>query len=114
MALPSLGPVVESSIDLPPIKGPKLEPQEIASIESIQTTAGMVGGPLKETVSDMAKGLPSTAASVAMATTAVARPIAEGMKVIPAAAGVVRATAHEAIKMEEGDTPPHSVQVRPR
>jgi len=106
VALPSLGPaVVEASIDLPPVKGPKLEPQEIASIENVQTTAGMLGGPLNERVSDMAKALPSTAANVAKATTAVTRPIADGMKVIPEAAGVVRATAHEAIKMKKGILP---------
>jgi 3D (Asp-Asp-Asp) domain-containing protein len=106
VALPSLGPaVVEASIDLPPVKGPKLEPQEIASIENVQTTAGVLGGPLNQSVSDMAKALPSTAASVAKATTAVTRPIADGMKVIPAAAGVVRATAHEAIKMKKGILP---------
>jgi 3D (Asp-Asp-Asp) domain-containing protein len=105
VALPSLGPVIEASIDLPPVKGPKLEPQEIASIEDVQTTAGMLGGPLTESVSDMAKALPSTAANVARATTAVTRPIADGMKVIPAAAGVVRATAHEAIKMKKGILP---------
>src|SRR5688500_786639 len=105
VTLPSLGPVVEASIDLPPVKGPKLEPQEIASIESIQTTAGMLGGPLTESVSDMAKALPATAANVARTTTAVTRPIADGIKVIPRAAGVVRATAHEAIKMKKGILP---------
>ena len=105
VALPSLGPVVEASIDIPPVKGPQLEPQEIASIESVQLTAGMLGGPLTETVSDMARALPSTAASVARATTAVTRPMADGMKAIPAAAKVVRATAHEAIKMKKGILP---------
>ena len=105
VTLPSLGPVVEASIDLPPVKGPKLEPQEIASIENVHTTAGMLGAPLTESVSDMAKALPSTAANVAKATTAVTRPIADGIKVIPAAAGVVRATAHEAIKMKKGILP---------
>ena len=108
VALPSLGPAVEASIDapdLPPAKGPQLEPEEIASIESVQATAGMLGRPLKESASDMAKALPSTAVNVAKATTAVTRPIADGMKVIPAAAGVVRATAHEAIKMKKGILP---------
>jgi len=105
VALPSLGPVVEAAIDIPPVKGPKLEPQENGSIESAQTTAGMLGGAAKEGVSDLAKALPSTAASVARATTAVTRPIADGMKVIPAAAGIVRATAHEAIKMKKGILP---------
>jgi 3D (Asp-Asp-Asp) domain-containing protein len=105
VALPSLGPVVEASIDIPPVKGPKLEPEEKGSIENAQTTAGMIGGAAKEGVSNMAKALPATAASVAKATTAVTRPIADGMKSIPAAAGIVRATAHEAIKMKKGILP---------
>ena len=88
VALPSLAPGIEASMDFPPVKGPKLEPDEIA-----------------EAVSDMAKALPSTAASVARTTTAVTRPIADGMKVIPTAAGIVRATAHEAIKMKKGILP---------
>lgn len=88
VALPSLVPVVEASIDIPPLKGPQLEPQEIASIESVHETAGMLEGSLKRSVSDMAK-LPSTAAKVANAATA----------------GIVRATAHEAIKMKKGILP---------
>ena len=105
VALPSLGPVVEASIDIPPVKGPKLEPEENSSIESAQKTAGMLGAATKESVSDMAKRLPSTAATVAKATTGVTRPIADGVKAIPAAAGIVRATAHEAIKMKKGLLP---------
>ena len=105
VALPSLAPVVEASIDIPPLKGPQLEPQEIAAIESVHEKAGMLEGSLTRGVSDMAKALPSTAASVAKATTAVTRPIADGLNVIPTAAGVVRATAHEAIKMKKGILP---------
>jgi 3D (Asp-Asp-Asp) domain-containing protein len=100
IALPSLAPV-EASMEIPPTKGPALEPEEIASIESLHEAAGM----LKETVSDMAKALPSTAASVARTTTAVTKPVASGINVIPAAAGIVRATAHEAIKMKKGIIP---------
>jgi 3D (Asp-Asp-Asp) domain-containing protein len=89
VALPSLAPAIsEASVDIPPLKGPKLEPEEVAS-----------------TVSDLAKDLPSKAASVARATTAVTRPIADGMKVIPSAVGLMRATAHEAIKMKKGILP---------
>ena len=104
IALPSLAPV-EASMEIPPAKGPQLEPEELASIESIHETAGMLGGPLMETVSDVARALPSTAADVARATTAVAKPIADGVNVIPAAAAVMRATAHEAIKMKKGILP---------
>jgi len=89
VALPSLAPAIsEASLDIPPLKGPKLEPEEVAS-----------------TASDLAKDLPSAAASVARATTAVTRPIADGIKVIPSAAGFMRATAHEAIKMKKGILP---------
>jgi 3D (Asp-Asp-Asp) domain-containing protein len=104
IALPSLAPV-ETSMEIPPAKGPQLEPDELASIESIHEAAGMLAGPLTEAVSDVVKALPSTAANVARATTAVTRPIADGINVIPAAAGIMRATAHEAIKMKKGILP---------
>jgi 3D (Asp-Asp-Asp) domain-containing protein len=105
VALPSLAPVVEASMEIPPAKGPKLEPEELSSIESIHENAGMLAGSLKESVSDVARALPSTAASLAKATTAVTRPIANGVNVIPTAAGMMRATAHEAIKMKKGILP---------
>jgi 3D (Asp-Asp-Asp) domain-containing protein len=63
----------------------------------------MIGGPLKDGVSDMAQALPTAAANVAKATTAVTRPIANGMKA--STFGIVRATAHEAIKMKKGILP---------
>jgi len=65
----------------------------------------MLAGSLKETVSDMTKALPATAANVARVTTAVTKPIADGVNVIPTAARIVRATAHEAIKMKKGILP---------
>jgi 3D (Asp-Asp-Asp) domain-containing protein len=100
VALPSLAPV-EASMEIPPAKGPALEPEDLASIENLNEAAGA----LKETVSDMAKALPSKAANVAKATSALTRPVANGINVIPAAAGIVRATAHEAIKMKKGILP---------
>jgi 3D (Asp-Asp-Asp) domain-containing protein len=51
----------------------------------------------------MAKSLPSKAVRVARATTAVTKPIAEGVEAIPAK--MARATAHEAIKMKKGLLP---------
>jgi 3D (Asp-Asp-Asp) domain-containing protein len=92
-------------MDFPPPKGPQLEPEELASIESIHESAGMLAGSLKETVSDMTKALPATAANVARVTTAVTKPIADGVNVIPTAASIMRATAHEAIKMKKGIIP---------
>ncbi len=104
VALPSLAPA-EASMEFPPPKGPQLEPDDLASIESVHENAGMLAGSLKETVSDITKALPATAANVARATTAVARPIADGINVIPTAASIMRATAHEAIKMKKGIIP---------
>ena len=104
IALPSLAPV-EASIEIPPAKGPQLEPADIASMESIGETARTLPGPLKKTVSEVASALPSTALRVAKPTTAVTRPIADGVNVISAAASIVRATAHEAIKMKKGIIP---------
>jgi len=104
IALPSLAPV-GAGIEIPPRKGPQLEPEAIADIERIRETAGMLGVPLAATVADMAKALPSAAARVAKATTAVTRPIADGMDVFPSAASLIRATAHEAIKMKRGIIP---------
>src|SRR3954471_14825548 len=59
IALPSLAPV-EAGMEIPPRKGPQLEPQVLADIEGIHEGAGMLGGPLRETVTEMAKSLPST------------------------------------------------------
>jgi 3D (Asp-Asp-Asp) domain-containing protein len=93
IALPSIAPM-KASMDIPPAKGPVLEPQEIASIEGIREAVGKLSSPLKESTADAAK-----------ATTAFTRPIADGINVIPAAANIVRATAHEAIKMKKGIIP---------
>ncbi len=104
VALPSLAPL-EASIEIPPPKGPQLEPDELSAIESIHESAGKLAGPVKETVIEMAKALPSTAATMARATTAVTKPIAEGVEVIPDAARTMRATAYEAIRMRKGIIP---------
>jgi 3D (Asp-Asp-Asp) domain-containing protein len=74
IALPSLA---TAETEVPPVKGPQLEPEASAAIESVART-----------------------------TTAVAKPIASGaLKAAPSAAGFVRATAHEAIKMKKGIIP---------
>jgi 3D (Asp-Asp-Asp) domain-containing protein len=104
IALPSLAPM-QASVESPPQKGPQLEPDVLSAIENVNANAGNLAGPVKETVVEMAKALPSTAANVARATTALARPIAEGVEAIPDAARMVRATAHEAIKMKKGIIP---------
>jgi 3D (Asp-Asp-Asp) domain-containing protein len=104
VALPSLAPV-QASVEFPPQKGPQLEPDVLSAIESVNDNAGNLAGPVKQTIVEMARALPSTAATVASATTALARPIAEGVDVIPDAARAMRATAHEAIKMKRGIIP---------
>ena len=104
VALPSLAPI-PASIEFPPQKGPQLEPDVLSAIESVNANAGNLAGPVKERIVDMAKALPSTAGNVARATTALTRPIAEGVEAIPDAARMLRATAHEAIKMRKGIIP---------
>src|SRR5947207_7742040 len=101
IALPSLAPV-EASGEIPPAL-PQLEPQVLADIEGVHAEAGMLSGPLGETVSNVTRKIPAAAAKVAKATTAVTRPIANGFEAIPAS--IVRATAHEAIKMKRGIIP---------
>src|SRR5438045_9487423 len=44
IALPSLSPV-EASVEVPPAKGPQLEPQVLAGIEGVQEAARQVGVP---------------------------------------------------------------------
>jgi 3D (Asp-Asp-Asp) domain-containing protein len=104
VALPSLAPI-QASLDSPPKKGPQLEPDVLSAIEAAHENAGNLAGPVKQTIIEIAKALPSTAANVAAATTALAKPIAAGVGVIPDAARMVRATAHEAIKMKKGIIP---------
>jgi 3D (Asp-Asp-Asp) domain-containing protein len=104
VALPSLSPA-EAANEIPPAKGPQLEPDQLASIEGIHEDAARLPDPLRQKIIEMAKAVPSTAASVARATTSITRPIADGLDVIPDAAGMVRATAHEAIRMKKGILP---------
>ena len=104
LALSPLAPGVGGT-EIPRRKGPQLEPDVLADIEAIHEAAGKLGGPLGETVSNMAKSLPSTAAKVAKATTVVTKSIANGVDVFPSNARIVRATAHEAIKMKKGIIP---------
>jgi len=105
IALPSLAPVVLAGVEIPPTKGPQLEPEDVGDVATIAEAARTLGGPLTETVSDIARALPSAAATIAKATTAVTKPIADGVDLLPLAARISRATAHEAIKMKKGIIP---------
>lgn len=80
VALPSLVSVAEA--ELPPIKGPQLEAETMSAIESVRERAGMLSEPVSERV-----------------------PKASTSKARPSAAGALRATAHEAIKMKKGILP---------
>ena len=98
IALPSLATAEDTEI--PPVKGPQLESPAIASIEN----AARIPDPAVKPAVSSAK-IPEAAATVATATKAVAKPVASGLKAVPSAAGFVRATAHEAIKMKKGIIP---------
>jgi 3D (Asp-Asp-Asp) domain-containing protein len=103
IALPSLA---TAETEIPPVKGPQLEPETLAAVESLRETAGMIPEPVKETATGAVRAIPGGAEAVARTTTAVAKPIATGaLKAGPSAAGFVRATAHEAIKMKKGIIP---------
>jgi 3D (Asp-Asp-Asp) domain-containing protein len=113
VALPSLAPAsmkidapaaAPIRFEIPARKGPQLEP-DVADAEPIRRVVDKLPAPLAEKVSDIARALPSTAVKVAKATTAVTKPIAAGVDVFPSTASIVRATAHEAIKMKKGIIP---------
>ena len=101
IALPSLTPV-DGGTEIATASLPPLEPQTLADIEGVHREAGMLTAPLAS-VASIAKSVPSATLKVARATKAVTRPIADGVESIPR--NVVRATAHEAIKMKRGILP---------
>ena len=101
IALPSLTPV-EAANEITPATLPQLEPQILADIEGLHAEAGMLTAPMRA-VATIAKAVPAATVKVARATTAVTKPIAKGVESIPR--NVVRATAHEAIKMKKGILP---------
>jgi 3D (Asp-Asp-Asp) domain-containing protein len=102
VSLPSLSSA-DTGIETLPPKGPQLEPEMLAEIESLHEEAGMLPQPIREGAGVIAKAIPSKAAKVAKATTAVTKPIADGVGAIPA--NIARATAHEAIRMKKGLLP---------
>jgi 3D (Asp-Asp-Asp) domain-containing protein len=101
IALPSLTPE-ERPTEIAPATVPAIEPELLADIEDVHQEAGMLAAPLR-TMTTLAKSVPSATATVARVTKAVTRPIADGVESIPRS--VVRATAHEAIKMKKGILP---------
>ena len=101
IALPSLSPV-EGASEITPAPVPPLEPRLLADIEGVHEEAGMLTAPLRN-MATIAKAVPSATVKVARVTKAVTRPIADGVESIPR--NMVRATAHEAIKMKKGILP---------
>ena len=103
IALPSKA---TAETEVPPVKGPQLEATTLAAIESIHDGAARLAEPAKQTVITAARAVPEGAATVAKATASVTKPVAKGVEdAVPSAAGFVRATAHEAIKMKKGLIP---------
>ena len=102
IALPSLA---TAETEIPPVKGPQLETATLVSIESLRETAARIPEPVRETAAAAGRVIPEGTATVAKATTAATKPIAPRLKAVPSAAGFVRATAHEAIKMKKGIIP---------
>jgi 3D (Asp-Asp-Asp) domain-containing protein len=100
IALPSFAPL-EAVDETPEFTIAPLDPEQLADIELVHESAGMLGVPLKE----VARAIPAAAVKVAKATRAAAKPIADGVGAIPRATRLVRATAHEAIKMKRGIIP---------
>jgi 3D (Asp-Asp-Asp) domain-containing protein len=103
IALPSLA---TAETEIPPVKGPQLETATLVSIESLTETAAGIPEPVKEKAAAAGRVIREDAATIARATSAVTKPIASGgLKAGSSAAGFVRATAHEAIKMKKGIIP---------
>jgi len=98
VALPSFAPLqpVEETTDFTITP---LAPDQLADIETVHESAGMLGVPVRE----VARAIPATAGRVAKATRAAAKPIAD--RVETRATKLVRATAHEASKMKRGIIP---------
>jgi len=111
VALPSLShSMAIDSAELTPFMGPQLEPMTLRAIESVRETAAMIPDgteivpEVRHAATDLAKemvaSLPSSAEKITKAT----RKLSWGAT-LPDASGVIRATAHEAIKMRKGILP---------
>ena len=58
IALPSLSPA-DAAEEIQPVTVAQLEPQVLADIEGLHEQASMLGAPLRESVSSMAKAIPA-------------------------------------------------------
>lgn len=103
IALPSFAPL-EPVNDVPVPVIAQLEPEQLADIEMVHESAGMLVVPVKATMSAVARSVPATVRVTKAVRTATKAPAEEG-SAIPRAARIVRATAHEAIKMKRGIIP---------
>ncbi|MDQ3673900.1 MAG: hypothetical protein M3365_05955 [Gemmatimonadota bacterium] len=103
IALPSLATAEDTEI--PPVKGPQLEAAALASVASLADSGGKIPEPARKTPVSPTSVIAEPAAPAAKATRPVAKPVAGGPQIVPTAAGFVRATAHEAIRMKKGIIP---------
>lgn len=103
IALPSFAPL-EPENDVPAPVIAQLEPEQLADIETVHESAGMLVVPVKATVPAVARSVPAAAPVTKAVRRATKAPADEG-RAVPRAARIVRATAHEAIKMKRGIIP---------
>lgn len=99
IALPSFAPLTPADEVYEPVVA-RLEPETLADIESVHESAGMLGTSASEiarTVSTVAARAPKAAKSSLKSVAARSKSVARSK--------IVRATAHEAIKMKRGIIP---------
>jgi len=98
IALPSFAPLAPAEDVYEPVVA-QLEPETLADIESVHESAGMLG----TSASEIARTVSTVAARAPKAARSSLKSVSERSKV--ARSKIVRATAHEAIKMKRGIIP---------
>ncbi|HJQ52274.1 MAG TPA: hypothetical protein VJ825_00390 [Gemmatimonadaceae bacterium] len=98
IALPSFAPVTPAEDVYEPVVA-QLEPETLADIESVHESAGMLG----TSAAEIARTVSTVAARAPKAARSSLKKVSEGSKVVRSK--IVRATAHEAIKMKRGIIP---------
>jgi 3D (Asp-Asp-Asp) domain-containing protein len=98
IALPSFAPIKPAEEVYEPVVA-QLEPETLADIESVHESAGMLGA----SASEIARTVSTVAARAPKAARSSLKKVSERSKVVRSK--IVRATAHEAIKMKRGIIP---------
>jgi 3D (Asp-Asp-Asp) domain-containing protein len=83
----------------------ELEPEQLADIEGVHESAGMLGSLPTEVVKALPVAAGKTAKATRAASSAVSRSVSKSVSMMPRAGKIIRATAHEAIKMKKGLLP---------